>query len=237
MKINAKKLSEQITAIQNIVEEAEFKVEPKGLTLKTMDASQISMVQYFLPNNEFTEYKEEETKFKIDLNTFNKVLKRFKNQEIEIKLDEKNSRIEVVNADNSKTSFKLPLLTCEGNEPKIPNIKFDVKVVLKGDKLIDLLNDATLMSSHVKLRVEGDEFSVIASGDKGDLRVDLSNELTIESGNEEVIAMYPVEYLNKLVKASKNSDITVEFSTDKPVNVSYKVNGAQMVYLLAPRVE
>ena len=50
--------------------------------------------------------------------------------------------------------------------------------------------------------------------------------------------MFPLEYLNDLLKATDSSSIVeINLGTDKPLKVEYNIGSARMTYFLAPRIE
>ncbi|NUN11457.1 proliferating cell nuclear antigen (pcna) [Candidatus Micrarchaeota archaeon] len=240
---DAKEFKQAIDAIVNLVDEGTFEVTSDGLKLRSMDPSQIAMVDFSLPKNAFTELNTEgNASITLNLVDFTKVLSSASSGEkLSIKLDEKENRLLLDFTGKSKRSFKLPLLESSANTPREPKIEFDTKLKIKGGALKGMLRDAGLLSSHVILQADDAEFLVEANGDSGDLRVETkkNSEIVVELDiKNKSRAMFPFEYLEDMTRScTEDNVLTLEMKTDAPVKVSYEVGKAKLCYYLAPRVE
>ena len=65
-----------IRAISNFISEGNFRFNDKGISFKAIDPSQIVLVHYEAPRSFFDEFKVEPSYVGIDLDEFNKVMKR-----------------------------------------------------------------------------------------------------------------------------------------------------------------
>jgi proliferating cell nuclear antigen len=235
-------LKAAVDSIVSLVEEGQFEVKEDGLYLKAMDPSQISMVSFSMPKDAFTEYNvDEESKLGLDIGQLSNVLARGKKGEkAEITTEEGRLVINFV-ADKRKRTFKVPLIESGDRIQKEPKIEFKSLVKMKADAFKETLKDAKLISSHVRLVLTPGEFIVDVRGDSGDVRAQFDNggeevrEITTEDGAK---ATFPLQYLEDIVKAASGiSELEINLETDRPLRISYGIEGAKVTYFLAPRIE
>ncbi|MBI5228543.1 proliferating cell nuclear antigen (pcna), partial [Candidatus Micrarchaeota archaeon] len=230
-----------IDAVVNLVDEGSLEVTKNGLHLRTMDPSQIAMVDFLLPKEAFSGFDvEEERTVGINLVDLSKILARSRSEEkLTISLDEKESRILLKFEGQSKRYFKLPLLDLGGVAPKEPRIQADSIVRIRGGALKEMLKDAGLLSSHVVLEAGGEEFVVEAHGDSGELRIETpkkSENIAELKSSAPSRAMFPYEYLDDMTRACPEEEILeMNLKTDMPIKLSYQIKHARLTYYLAPR--
>mgnify|MGYP003730416031 CR=1 FL=1 len=239
---NAPALKTAVDAIVSIVEEGEFEITKDGLHLKAMDPSQISMVSFTMPKSSFEEYSiTEEKRIGVDIAQLSNVLARGKSGEKAELMVEDGRLVVKFYAAKRKRTFKIPLRETSERVQREPKIDFKNFVVLRADAFREVLKDAKLISSHVRLLLTPQNFLVEVRGESGDIREEF------ESGGEEVLeiktsdnakATFPLQYLEDMLKAaSSSSPIKINLETDKPMKLEYSVEGAFVVYYLAPRIE
>jgi len=234
-------LKSAIDSIASLVEEGLFEIKKDGIHLKAMDPSQISMVSFSMPKIAFLEYHvDEERKLGLDIAQLSNVLARGKRGEkAELSAEDGRLVIKFI-AEKKKRTFKIPILDIGEGLQREPKIDYANYVKIGGDAFKEVLKDAKLVSSHVKLIINPDAFSVEVKGDNGDVRAEF------EKGTGEISdlksagakATFPLQYLEDIVKATTASSvITINLETDRPLKLEYDVEGAKVVYFLAPRIE
>ncbi len=231
-----------IDAIVNLVEEGQFEVREEGLRFRAMDPSQISMISFFMPKDSFLEYNlSEATKIGVDINQFSSFLSRGKkDEEIEISIEENRLVLKFIGKKHTRT-FKIPLIEAAHGIQKEPPIEFQSYALVKADILKDIMKDVKLISSHVKLQLKENKFIVDVKEDGGEVKVEFESggeevkELKTETGER---ATYPLQYLEDMLKAAPNNEyVKINLETDKPLKLEYTIEGAKIVYYLAPRIE
>ena len=197
-----------VEAIAVLIDEADFVLDEKGLSLKATDPSQISMVDFLLEKGAFKEFDVEgKLKIGLDLDYLRQITSRAKaDDQLTLELDEANSRLNVGFKGASSRKFKLPLIDISSADLPNPKIEFDADVKLLAGVLQDALKDASLVSSHISLGVSGDNFVVKAESSKGNLdsvtEKDKKNliELNVKA---EAMSMFPLDYLQDMLKAAQ----------------------------------
>lgn len=239
---DAPALKAAIDSIVCLVEEGQFEIKNDGLYFRAMDPSQISMISFRMPKEAFVEYSiPEETKLGIDIGQLSNVLSRGKKGEsAELSTDEGRLVIKF-SGEKHKRTFKVPLIETGDRIQKEPKIEFGNYAKVKADAIKETLKDAKLLSSHVKLQLTPEQFGVDVRGDNGDLKAEFqkgSDEVAEINTSEGARATFPLQYLEDMVKATSSASVvTVNLETDKPLKLEYEVEGATVVYYLAPRIE
>ncbi|MEM4335701.1 MAG: proliferating cell nuclear antigen (pcna) [Candidatus Anstonellales archaeon] len=230
-----------VDAVGNLVDEGQFKAKKDGLSLIAMDPSQISMVIFNMPKNIFLEYESENEVLGLDIDYFKKILKRGKAEE-KLTLETEENRLVVTFEDGKrKKTFKIPLLDLSEGVSKEPSIEYNNSIKLTAEALNEIINDAKLISSHIRFILTPDGLDAEVKSENGELKSHIEKDdegvagMDVENGAK---ASFPLQYLEDILKAAKGSDIvTLYLETDRPLRLEYNVEGALAKYYLAPRIE
>ena len=230
-------------AIAVLIHEAEFELSGEGLSLKATDPSQISMVSFELGKKAFKEFKiENATRIGLDLDYLNQVMGRAKtSDELTLELSPEKTSLNVTFKGTSTRHFSVPLIDVSKSSVPNPKIEFEAELKMKPSILQDALKDAELISTHVMLGTEKDNFFVVAQSSKGKLRNETNKkEKEMESfvAKGDTKSMFPLDYLKDMLKAAGGSDeIELKLKNDAPLHLEYKIGDASIAYFLAPRIE
>ena len=243
---DAKFFKQCIDATTSLIDEGSIEISKEGLHLRSLDPSQIAMVDFKLPKGHaFHSFDVEETRMiSVNLLDLSKVLARSKGAEkVSIQFEEtEGNRLKIEFAGDAKRAFKLPLLDLrETAMPKEPKVALETSVKIRAGQFKDMLKDVMLISSHLQMEANDHQFNIEAHGDSGDLKIENSSktlkDLEVKAPTA-TKAMYPAEYLEKMARAAVDAEILhIEFGNNKPVKILYKISEAEFSYFLAPRVE
>jgi proliferating cell nuclear antigen len=140
-------------------------------------------------------------------------------------------------------NFTMPTLEASEEEVPTPKISFNIKAKMTTQGLSQAIEDAQLVSDHVRLEAEADKLTLSATGDL------MGATITLQKGSDALLdieakepskATFSLSYLSEIIKAaSATSDIaTIEFSTDMPVRIDFQqVKEGKLTFFLAPRIE
>jgi len=242
---DAKLLKDLITSISILVDEATFKIEPDALRLRAMDPSRVAMIDFEMPKTLFEEYViTEPAKMCINIAELLKLLKRAAKEEtVELSLDEKTGKLQVAMAGRYTRNFTMPTLEASEEEVPTPKITFNVKAKATTDGLSQAIEDAQLVSDHVRIEADPDKLVFNASGDLMGATITLqkgSDALLDLEAKEHQKATFSLSYLTEIIKAaSATSDIcTLEFSSDMPIRLDFhQPKEGKLTFYLAPRIE
>ena len=242
---DAKLLRDMITSISILVDEATFKLDPEGLKLRAMDPSRVAMVDFEWPKTTFDEYVcSEPTKMCINVSELLKLLKRAgKDETVELALDEKTGKLQLKIVGKYVRSFTMPTLEASEEEVPTPKLSFNVKVKATAEGLSQAIEDAQMVSDHVKVEADAEKMVLNASGDL------MGAEITLQKGSDTILdleakepskATFSLSYLSEIIKsASATSDIAIlEFSSDMPIRLDFQqAKEGRLTFYLAPRIE
>jgi proliferating cell nuclear antigen len=234
-----------ITSISILVDEATFKLDPEGMKLRAMDPSRVAMVDFEWPKTIFEEYMcTEPTKMCINISELLKLLKRAgKDETLELSLDEKTGRLQIQILGKYKRDFTMPTLEASEEEVPTPKIAFNVRAKTTTGGLAQAIEDAQLVSDHVRVEADTEKLVFNASGDLMGALIELkkgSDTLLDLETKEPSKATFSLSYLSEIIKtAAATSDIaTLEFSSDMPVRLDFhQAKEGKLTFYLAPRIE
>lgn len=235
-------LKDSISTIGELIDEGIFKVNKNGLSLIAADRAMVAVVDFKLPATVFDEFEvDKEQTIAVNMTNLVSVLKRVGSNE-KLKLNLMDNKLEIVMTNSSTRKFTVPLLDISQEEiPPIDQLEFAAKIKIKTDVLKSGIEDAGVVGDSVVFEGTENRFSMKATGDIS------STELTLEKGNEALLNLnakdivrsrYPLEYLKKMIKASKLANETnLRWSKDYPMRMDFMtVDKVSMGFILAPRV-
>ncbi|MEM2975287.1 MAG: proliferating cell nuclear antigen (pcna) [Candidatus Bathyarchaeia archaeon] len=242
---DAKLLRDMTTAISILVDEATFHISPEGIKLRAMDPSRVAMIDFEWPKTVFDEYVcSEPTKMCINVGEMLKLLKRtVKDEAVELLLDEKTARLQIRISGKYVRTFNMPTLEASEEEVPTPKISFNVKAKATTEGLRLAIEDAQLVSDHVRIEADNEKLVMHATGDLMGATIELkkgSDALLDLETKEASKATFSLSYLSEIIKAaSATSDIaTIEFATDMPIKLDFQQpKEGRLTFYLAPRIE
>ncbi|RME77724.1 proliferating cell nuclear antigen (pcna) [Candidatus Woesearchaeota archaeon] len=236
-----KYLTDSVSIISDLVNEASFKVTPTAVELVAMDPANVAMVIFKLLGSAFTEYKVEgELDLSINLPAFKQVLKRAKATDV-LTMEVEDQKLKLTLKSNTKRTFYLPILDKEGSAQRIPDLSFPTTIVTDCSLLNDAIQDADIVAESVSFIATPQAFILQAEEDlnRADVEIPADDQTKITTDSEEVRAKYSIEYLKKMITASKLTDkVQIQFNKDYPLRLDYSsLDKLSMSFILAPRVE
>jgi proliferating cell nuclear antigen len=242
---DAKLLKDMISAISTLIDEATFDINPDGIKLRAMDPSRVAMVDFEWPKTVFDKYAcSEPMKMCINISEMLKLLKRTgKDESVELSLDEKTGRLQLTITGNYVRSFNMPTLEALEEEVPTPKVAFNVKLKITTDGLSQAIEDANLVSDHVRLEIDKEKMVMRAAGDIMGATIEMkkgSDALLDLEAKEASKATFSLSYLSDIVKAAAaTSEVaTIEFSSDMPIRLDFQQpEEGKLTFYLAPRIE
>ncbi len=242
---DAKLLRDMVTAISILVDEATFKINPETLKLRAMDPSRVAMIDFEWPKTIFEEYIcTEPTKMCINISELLKLIKRAgRNEVVELSLDEKTGRLQVKITGKYTRNFTMPTLETAEEEVPTPKITFNIRAKATTEGLRQAIEDAQLVSDHVRIQADSEKLIFNASGDLMGAIIELqkgSDTLLDLEVKEPSKATFSLSYLSEIIKAASATSeiVTLDFSSDMPIRLDFQqVKEGKLTFYLAPRIE
>jgi len=242
---NARLWKDLSNTLSTLIDEAIFNITPEALLLRQMDPSHVAMIDFEWPSTVFDEYKcEEELKLSVNITEMLKLLRRVSSDEsIQLTIDEDTGRLNINLKGTHVRNFKMPTLEPIGEDIPTPKVNFKAKIRMTTSSLKDAIDDASIVSDHVRFEATTESLLMKGDGIMGSVSVEIGRESESILGfeiSETSKALFSLNYLSNIVKAaSVVSDIvTIEFSTDMPIRLDFEMlQEGKLQYYLAPRIE
>jgi proliferating cell nuclear antigen len=243
---DAKFLKDMMGAISILVDEATFDLAPEGIKLRAMDPSRVAMVDFEWPKTVFDEYAcDESMKMCINISEMLKLLRRTgKDETVELSLDEKTGKLKIAIRGKYARTFIMPTLEAMEEEVPTPKVTFNVKAKTTTEGLREAIEDANLVSDHVRIEADKEKIVMNASGDIMGATIEFKSggdvllEMEVKEASK---ATFSLSYLSEIVRAAvPTSEIVVmEFSTDMPIKLNFlqQEKEGKLKFFLAPRIE
>jgi len=234
-------LKDSINAVSALLNEGVFKLTSSGMELSSMDSANVSMIDMKLLSTAFRTFEVEgEQEIGINISDLTNVLKRAKATD-SVTLELVDNLLNIELSGNSKRTFSIPLLDIK-QDAKSPTLEFPVTARLKASVIEDGISDAEIVGDAVVLEASPEYFLMRAENEsrKTQLKLEKGNQDLIElNANEKVKSMFPLDYLKKIMKASKLSEeTTISLGNDYPMKVDFRViDKVNLSFILAPRIE
>ncbi len=241
-----KLLQEPMSSIGELIDEGIFNITKEGISFLAADRAMVSVVDFNLSSSAFDEY-EIDADQKLGLNIINllSVLKRAGSGDT-ISFEAQDAKLQITIEGDSKRKFHVPILELRDDEiPPIDQLSFKSKIKLKTDVLKNGIADAEIIGDSVVITTDSEKFGMKADDNikRTELEIRKGSEALIElEADGEQRSRYAIDYLNKMMKASKMNDfVTLQYGTDYPMKIDFssgkKEDKVKLTYILAPRVQ
>lgn len=234
-------LKSSIDAISNMIDEAGVNVGDDGMRLRAMDPAHVALVDFELGKEAFDKFEVKGSLvLGLDLDRLNTILKRAGGSDsISLALDEEANALRIRLENTSRRTFNLPLIEVGEEELKVPSLDFPCMVELSPGILSEAIKDAEIISDHVTLQVDKDNFYVTAKGDLGNVEVKVSKDEAVQfEAKQNARSMFSIEYLKDMVKAGDiATTVRLYLGENIPVKMDYLAPNVRLSFLLAPRIE
>lgn len=221
MRIKNRLFKTYLDAVSRLTTEPCIEINAAGITTVAVDPAHVAIVKAHIPKSADLEITEE-LRASIDADKTKKYLSSFgPNDTLEISFDDGKMTIS-----SGGMKFKSGLLE-ESQFPKVPNLTLpscgtisvkDLKSVRKAS-----------ISDNIRFSVSGNSFIVLAQND--------SDEIEVQNGTEcakDAKATYPADYVSN---ALMGENLKIEFGNDLPCRIFPDVEGMELMFLVAPRIE
>ncbi|MCW3985684.1 MAG: proliferating cell nuclear antigen (pcna) [Candidatus Bathyarchaeota archaeon] len=242
---NAKLLRDMFQAIAILVDEATFNLNPEDIQLRAMDPSRVAMIDFQWPKTIFDEYEcDQPQKMCINITELLKLLRRTgKDETVELSLNPETARLQIAITGRYTRTFNMPTLEPQEEEVPTPKITFKVEAKITTDGLRQAIEDAQLVSDHVRIEADTEKLTLQATGDLMGATIELkkgSDALLDLQTQEPAKATFSLSYLAEIIKAaSATSEIaTLQFANDMPIRIDFQQpQEGKLTFYLAPRIE
>ncbi len=236
-----------VSTIDELMEEACFRITPDEFIYRDVDSARISMINVQFGRDYFELYEfNADSEFNICVQS-EKLLKYSKAlaKADELIIEVEENKFILASQRPIERQFILPASIEERDISKVPQVDFKASARLVVPTLRDILKEAKTVGETVTIHAEESELSFISKSEEGfqsthKLKYPDNVEILEIRVEEPSTSVYPVDPLYKVVKeiASISGVATLEFSTDYPLSLKFDMSEFEMYqFILAPRGE
>ncbi len=239
---NPKILKDSIETISQLIDEGTFKIKPDGIELVATDRAMVAVVDFKLKSTAFELFEcDKEMNAGLNLLNFLVILKRAgSNDTLKLNLKDDDNKMEITLEGSSVRKFAIPLLELSTEEiPPINQLEFAAQAQIKSGVLEQGIADADIIADSVIIELSANNLKMFAEGDSSRTELDVKKgaDLTQITVRETVKSRYPIDYLKKMIKASKIADdVKIQIGNDYPMRIGFAGSDASLTMVLAPRV-
>ena len=229
--------AEVVGIISDMVLEVRIKVNKEGMSIIAIDPANVAMISFKLPASAFSELEiDNEEVLGVSLDSLKAVLRRIKSGSV-LTITKQENELKLVINDKIKREFNLALIEIEGEEKEIPSLSFVSKIEISSVDFSEAVEDCSVVADSCSFISEPDKFIMHAKGSLNSFKSEFSSdEVNIEA--QEANSKYSLEYLQKMIKATKLTDkAVINFSSDYPLKLEFNTPFIELSFILAPRVE
>jgi len=249
LKLKAKVLEAIFTAIAVIVDEATFTFSSGSVNLRAMDPSRVAMVAFSYPKEAFDEFSvDREGKICFNIGEALTIVKRAgKDETVELVMSKEATLGRLLLAikihGKYERAFTLPILEPAEEEIPEPKITFDTTVRMTAQGFNNAVQDAQLVSDHIKIVTTPEMMWLQAAGDQSEADIKftkgIAEDLLDISANKEAKAVFSLSYLTEMAKKLVDvaDVVTLEYASDMPLKIQAQNIKGSMTFFQAPRIE
>lgn len=237
---DSKLLSDSISIISELVNEARIKITKNHLEIISMDPANVAMIIFKLLSSSFVEYElDKDKEIAVNLESLKQILRRAKPSDtLTITLDEEKNKLSIKISGETTRTFSLSLIEIDEKEQKVPDLKFPIKISTNTITFDEAIEDMNIVSESVAFIAEKNKLTLQSSSNLNSAKVDIP--LDEDTNLKEAIkSKYSLEYLKKMVKAGKLTDkAVINFDKDYPLKLEYNLKDKlSLSFILAPRID
>jgi proliferating cell nuclear antigen len=239
-KLKSETLKGVVDVVSTLIDEAKFKIDANGITLKAVDPAHVAMIDMAIDKGAFEQFSANETEIGLDLDKLREVIRLSKaGDTIEMKHDEERGRL-VISVGN--VTRRMSLVSTEGMaDTKVPNLNLPAKVAVNVEELQRGIKASESISDHIALTATPEQFELLSEGDTDSVTLKLPKDLLVSLDCKESIkSLFPMDYFANMIRAiPAGTVVVINLGNDLPVKIEFDFAGGKgkVKYLLAPRIE
>lgn len=232
-KLNAQDFKTIITATTKLLDEVNLVTDEDGMSIKSMDASHVALIDIFIPMTECEFYLSNKHIIPLDLEVLKKIVGRIDKDNKTVELELIDETYLVVKIDNK--TFELTIYNVSESPLNMPKIEYINEFQIEAEKLLDSIKDNELVSSHVIFEYDDLSLTIKAKGEivKSSVNLGDSSEMI-----EKCKVNFAISYIKDIITClPKDNMLTINVENDKPLTIKTEIGDVTFSYFIAPRIE
>lgn len=233
-----------IDILKDLVEEGTFTYNDEGVSFKSLDSSHIAYIHLDLDSKDFDYFEtDDDGELHINLINMSQFLKCLKNnQSLTMKNNDDVLSLIFENPDEKTYSkFDMRLLDLDYEEAELPEIEFDVKIVMNSNKFLEICKDLSILKDEI-IKIKNNDKTILfkVNGDMGKalIRVEVNENIKKIKVNNNIDVAYGLSYFNKIAKcAAVSSEVTLYITNEMPLIIKYEIDGGGTLdFYVSPKI-
>jgi len=233
-----------LRAVSIISDDACFKIDSKGMSLRAMDPARVAMVDFKLYSSAAEEWVADgELKMDVSLSELLRAVGRIGGEPITLTYDPEKKIIQITlaNASRERRVYVKALSEVEGEGVEVGE-DFAAGAMVEAKTLHDAIEDCRIINGQrLRLSIAPDSITLSAEGEMGRARITLPKAgaaIYSINADREYSALYPTAYLSRIVKAgmAASNTASIGLSENGPLKVGFDFISGRLDYYLAPQI-
>lgn len=202
--IQASALRTIFEVLKDIVNDVNVYFTAEGVRVQTLDTAKVTLIQMFLPAENFEEYTcpEEMIAGLNMLNTYKLLKSVTNNDSLSVKMEGRDViEFTIENTvKHSKTSFRLKLLDINEDMLEVPEMNMDIVTTISSTDFQRIARDMANLSTEMRISRHGSQLKLSCEGEFADQTTVL--DCGGDGPDEEIGDSYSLKYINMYTKAT-----------------------------------
>lgn len=222
--------------------DATFTIDEDGLSYRAMEPNHVAMIDIVIPNSCFEKWScIEKQKFGLNVEEFRRLINSLDTKgSVSIEIHDKK-----INVKQNGFSASVKTIEVSETECPLPHLSYENRITFSEDEQVNVLEFTRLVrkiesvSEHVTINCDMNKVLFSGNGDQGSCDKQYTREECGINNREDSETTYSLKYLMSYLRTlTKDSQIELGFSSQKPMRIQTKVNNLGRIdFYLAPRVE
>jgi len=209
-------------------------IRDDGLETIHVDTANVAVARIYLPADSFVEYPELEEGMIIGLNV-DPLKKMVKAMGEELKITIEGIHL-LVNDGTIKFDSRMLDVNAIRRTPPMPDGNLPECARVSGEILNKAVTVSGLVGDIVTLKKTGNVLALLAEGALDTVTIPITYDAKKDS--PDALSLFSLEFLKSFAKQVKDSsEVVISNTTDSVVRIDGIVNGVNITYALAPRIE
>lgn len=238
-----------IDICKDIVQDVNLEITTEGITMQAMDSSHVSLIQFFIDKDDFSDYFLQGKEFfclSLSLKNLNLIMKCFKEtfrlsfsyedtDKLQINF---NENFDSSNDTDQQYSWNLNLMNIETEKLQIPENEEECKIQLNGGLFHDMIKNISIVNETLHLNVVGKVVNFEVKGDIGNVNFCKSFTREKMTSKKNLNLQFSMKYILMFSKAhvfSKNLEI--QLRNEQPMELLYSLDKSWIRFFLAPKFD
>lgn len=246
---NGQMFKQLVDICKDIVTDVNLEITTDGITMQAMDFSHVSLIQFFIDKDDFTEYFLQGKDYfclSLSLKNLNLILKcynenyklSFSHNEDDVLQINFNHKIDPNSDTDEQYSWHLNLMNIETEKLQIPENDDECKINLDGGHFHEMIKNISIISDTLDLDIVGKVVNFEVKGDIG--QVNFCKSFTKEkmTTTKNLKLQFNMRYIHMFSKAYIFSrQLEMQLRNEQPMELLYTANKSWIRFFLAPKFD